>query len=411
MGSMFYRLSVSLYGLVLSVVALFNAKAQRFVRGRSRTFEVLQQQMQACTSPIAWFHCASLGEFEQGRPIIEAFRQEFPAYKILLSFFSPSGYEVRKNYPLADFIHYLPLDTRGNATRWVELVKPEIAFFIKYEFWHYYIQSLASRNIPILSVSSIFREDQLYFRDWGGFQRKILKNISHFFVQDQKSMKLLQQIGISNVSLTGDTRFDRVFDICQKATEIEGIEEFAATKKVMVIGSSWPEDMEVLYPFISANDLKYIIAPHEIGTKSIEDTRKKAGKKAALFSEGHEAWLGKDLLIIDNVGMLSRLYRYGDYAYVGGAFGKGLHNILEAATFGLPVFFGNKNYLKFKEAVELEAEGGAFPVGSYKELQAAFENLNRNGNLKNAGQVSATYVKRNTGATGEVIKFTKKLLS
>ena len=409
MGLMFYRLFIASYDFVLRLAALFNAKARLFVEGRAGTFDVLGQQMENRTAPLAWFHCASLGEFEQGRPIIEAFKQEFPTYKILLSFFSPSGYEVRKNYPLADYVHYLPLDTRANATRWVSLADPKIAFFIKYEFWHFYIREMAARDIPVLSVSSIFRADQVYFRPWGAFQRKILHNVTHFFVQDQNSENLLKKIGIACVSLAGDTRFDRVFEICQKATEIEGVAKFSATGKVMVIGSCWPEDMEVLYPFIRANELKYIIAPHEISTKFIAEISSKAGKKVTLFSKGPQSWPGNDVLVIDNIGMLSRLYQYADYAYVGGAFGKGLHNILEAATFGLPIFFGNKSYARFKEAVELRAQSAAFAVGSYEKLQKAFDNLNKDENYPTASHISAGYVKKNTGATAKVIRFTREL--
>ncbi len=410
MGSIIYRLSIFGYRVALHVAAVFTAKARLFIRGRSSTFEVLKRQMENGHSQIVWFHCASLGEFEQGRPVIEAFKKEFPSYKILLTFFSPSGYEVRKDYPLADFVHYLPLDTKKNAEQWIRLVKPRIVFFVKYEFWHFYIKTLKDHKIPVLSISSIFRQGQIYFRSSATFQQKILKNVTHFFVQDTESSDLLRQIDIDTVTVSGDTRFDRVADICRKARDIEGIHTFVASKKVMVIGSCWPEDMEILYPFITFHDLKYIIAPHEINSGFIGDIQRKSGKSSVRFSEGKEAWSGKDVLIIDNIGMLSSLYKYANYAYVGGAFGKGLHNILEAATFGLPVFFGNKNYQKFREAVELEEKGGAFPIGSFQELQAAFMNLHQEEGPDDVGKISGQYVRENTGATATIMSYAKKLL-
>ncbi len=364
-------------------------------------------------SPIVWVHCASLGEFEQARTFIEKFKTEFPNYKILLTFFSPSGFEVRKNYDKADYIFYLPWDTRENAERFVHIVNPKIALFIKYEFWRNYIQALDSQNIPILSVSSIFRKDQIFFKSYGFIFRSTLKRIDHFFVQNDLSKKLLQTIGINNVTISGDTRFDRVNQIVSQSHDIPIVEQFKGSDNVFVVGSCWPEDLALLAPHInnSIGKLKFIIAPHEIKESFIEEIKNATKAKSILYSEANDKSGEYDILIIDNIGMLSSLYRYGEYAYIGGGLGKGLHNTLEAACYGIPIFFGDKNYTKFQEAKDLIMRGGAFEVGDYAALKNKFESMiNRPENYLLACEVTKAYVEENLGATDKVINYCHQLL-
>lgn len=409
---LFYNLSIFLFGAGVRVAGLFHSKARAFVTGRKDVFERLSAKFLKKSSPVAWFHCASLGEFEQARPLIERLKSEYPNFSILLTFFSPSGYEVRKNYPLADLVSYLPLDTAGNARRFVSIVKPSIAIFIKYEFWYHYSNALKENNIPVLSSSSIFRKDQLFFKSVGGFYRTILRNFTHFFVQNSESQKLLQSIDVNNVTVTGDTRFDRVNQIVQNAERIPIAESFKGNEHVFVVGSSWPEDMEVLAPFINERRLKFIIAPHEISEQSIANIENALQVKSLRYSkaEGKNP-IDYDVLIIDNIGLLSRLYRYGEFAYVGGAFGKGLHNILEAACYGVPIMFGNKNYQKFQEAVDLINCGGAFAVNDYNDLKSQYEMLNVPSSFLLACEVTRQYVVENLGATEKIMSFCRPLLN
>lgn len=363
-------------------------------------------------APVAWFHCASLGEFEQGRPVIEAFKKRFPNYKILLTFFSPSGYEVRKNYDGADFIYYLPVDSRANARRFIKIVKPAITFFVKYEFWHHYTKELATRKVPLISISTIFRPGQLFFKSYGGFYKNILKRFNFFFVQDQRSAELLEGINVKNYTIAGDTRFDRVAQICNNQKQLPLIEKFKNGQHLMVIGSAWPEDMAVLASFINQGNLKFIIAPHEIDEKFIDQMKSDFIRKTVKYSQLADKNPSEyEILIIDNVGMLSSLYKYGEYAYIGGAFGKGLHNILEAATFGVPIFFGNQNYKKFREAVDLINLGGAVAVAGHDELRMQFNSFTDPKTYEIASQINSDYVKNNTGATGKIIEYTEKLLN
>ena len=363
---------------------------------------------------MAWVHCASLGEFEQGRPVIRQFREAFPAYKILLTFFSPSGYEVRKDYPQADYIFYLPWDTASNATRFVEITRPKIAFFIKYEFWHNYALALHKKNIPLLSVSSIFREGQVFFKGYGGWFRSTLRKFDHFFVQNEKSGQLLKSIGIAHVTIAGDTRFDRVNEAIQKVREIPIAREFKSNGQTIVVGSCWPKDMELLAPHINENagKLKFIIAPHEIKESFLKEIETSVNVKTVRYSQANENISGHHVLLIDNVGMLSSLYQYGEFAYVGGGFGKGLHNILEAACFGIPVFFGNKNYKKFQEATDLIMRGGAFDVNDYADFKKKYESLANNPkNYQVASEVTRSYIAENIGATQKVIDHCHTLLA
>jgi 3-deoxy-D-manno-octulosonic-acid transferase len=407
-----YNLSISLIGIASRIASFFDPKAKAFVTGRKHIFENLARDFADNSAPVVWIHCASLGEFEQGRPVMEKIKSEFPGHRILLTFFSPSGYEVRKNYSHADTVSYLPLDTHANAVKFISITKPVVAIFVKYEFWHHYAAELKKRAIPLISISSIFRNNQLFFGRMGSFYRNILKNFSHFFVQNNQSVALLGAIGIQEVTMAGDTRFDRVYQLVRNASEIPVARAFKGDQRVFVVGSCWPEDLEVLLPFINENRLKFIVAPHEISESSIAALEKSLQVRSIRFSRaanipGLEEFT---VLIIDNIGMLSRLYRYGEFAYVGGAFGKGLHNILEAACYGIPVLFGNRNYQKFQEAVDLINRGGAFEIRDYQDLKTKYEMLNIPATFLLACDVTRQYVEENLGATEKIMAYLRKLL-
>jgi 3-deoxy-D-manno-octulosonic-acid transferase len=392
----------------MKVVAKFNLKASQFISGRIGLFESAKDSIDQ-SKPLAWFHCASLGEFEQARPIIESFKYEFSEYQIVVTFFSPSGYEVKKNYEHADHVFYLPFDTASNAKRWLDILSPKIVFFIKYEFWYHFYNEINERSIPLISASAIFRKDQIFFKKIGKLQRSILHKVSHFFVQNNTSVALLKSIDIDNITLTGDTRFDRVYEIGQQAEGIPLAAKFANSKKTWILGSVWEEDLEVCIPFINHDDSvhKFILAPHEVTEAGLVKIEKQIRQKSIRYSKATESNLDEcDVLIIDNVGMLSSLYQYGDYAFVGGAYGKGLHNILEAATFGMPIFFGNKNYEKFQEATDLIRLEAAFAVADYHEFNEQLMKLNH----EVASTTAQSYVKGNTGATDKIISYCKKRL-
>jgi 3-deoxy-D-manno-octulosonic-acid transferase len=413
MSEYVYTFALQIYALLIRQASWWNPKARQWVSGRKEVFAQITQALQGNTAVIAWFHCASLGEFEQARPVIEAFRKRYPAYKILLTFFSPSGYEVRKNYPGADYIFYLPLDTRDNALQFIRLVKPAIAFFAKYEFWYHYLTQLKREEIPSISFSAIFREDQVFFRKYGGFFKNILQEFEHIFVQNEQSATLLQSIGIQQVSVAGDTRFDRVKAICEQKKDLPLVQNFKNRQKLLVIGSSWPQDMAVLAPFLRhfTEPLKIIIAPHEIHAEEIKNMQEQLHKKSVRFSEATETTVASyEVLIIDNIGMLSSLYQYGEFAYIGGAFGKGLHNILEAATFGMPIFFG-PNYEKFQEAKNLLELKGAFSVNNTEQFARHFTWLYTNeAQRQEKASIVKQYVTENTGATEKILTYCQKLL-
>ncbi|MGM9510358.1 3-deoxy-D-manno-octulosonic acid transferase [Larkinella sp. GY13] len=414
MLSALYTTSIRLYQAALQVAARFHPKARLAVEGRRGWMEQINTKLADNTAPIAWFHAASLGEFEQGRPVMEAFRQQYPGYKILLTFFSPSGYEVRKNYAGADYIVYLPFDTAANARQFVGRINPAIAFFIKYEFWYHYLRELKARQIPIFSFSAIFRPDQIFFKPYGGFYRSFLRFFNHILVQNQESVDLLKRIGVTNVTLAGDTRFDRVKQVADAKKDIPVARLFKADTPLLVVGSAWQADMDVLIPFLNRFEkpLKVIIAPHEIHDDEIERWRSQLPGQTIRFSEAqflnHQTIEPFSTLIIDNVGMLSSLYQYGDFAYIGGAFGKGLHNILEAATFRMPLFFG-PNYGKFQEAVDLVKAGAAFPVSNSAELETVFTRLYEDSSAASA--ISGDYVTLNTGATSKVMEIVAKVVT
>lgn len=400
----------------MHVVALFHPKAKRWVDGRKGLLLRLSNELPGSTEgrPVAWFHAASLGEFEQGRPVMEAFQKNYPGYAILLTFFSPSGYEVRKNYAVADYVCYLPLDTAVNARKFVRLVNPRIAFFIKYEFWYHYLHELRLQKASIVSFASIFRPTQPFFRFYGQLHRTMLRYFDHIVVQNGESERLLAGIGISSVSCAGDTRFDRVHQIAQAARSLPLIEAFVGQVPCLVVGSAWEADMKVLIEVLNGLEqpLKVIIAPHEIHDAELEQWAKRLRLKTARYSAYTAADVSADCLFIDNVGMLSSLYRYGQMAYIGGAFGAGLHNILEAATFGLPVFFGNKNYRKFQEAVDLTEAGGALAVSDASELGKAMVRLLTDSALRaEKGNLNRQYVQARTGATEQVMQVVHRLLS
>lgn len=409
-----YRLLIFFTKGITLVLALVNPKLKKFVTGRDHLWLNLENFFPQ-TAPVVWFHCASLGEFEQGRPVIEAFRKQFPAHKILLTFFSTSGYEVRKNYDGADFVSYIPWDTPAACARFLDLIKPSAAFLVKYEFWPNLLFALAARNIPVVSISGIFRPGQHFFSWYGGFFRQALRTVDYFFVQNEESKKLLNQIGIDKVAISGDTRFDRVQAIVQLKDELELAKRFKGDDKVMVIGSCWPDDMDVLAPFIheQKNRLKFIVAPHELSEDGLEELEKQISGPHVRYSRANSVNEIEryQVLIIDNIGLLARLYRYGEFAFVGGAFGDGLHNILEAAGYGIPVFFGNRNYDKFQEAHDLINRGGAFAVADYAELKMRYQTVSKPENYVLACEVCRSYVEQNQGATEKIMAYCRNLLT
>ncbi|NQU88372.1 MAG: 3-deoxy-D-manno-octulosonic acid transferase [Mariniphaga sp.] len=403
---MLYNIGIYLYGLLVYLTFPFNRKAHLFVRGRKNWKKNLTQKI-ISGSKYIWFHCASLGEFEQGRPLIEKVKESYPDYKILLTFFSPSGFEIRKNYDGADIISYLPIDTPRNVKSFFDIVKPEKIFFVKYEYWYNYISEAKHRKIPLYVVSAIFRPGQLFFKSnlIGNWYRKTLQSIEHFFVQNEESDKLLSKIGLKNVTISGDTRFDRVASIASSAKTISFIERFKDAKPLVVIGSSWAPDEELLIRFINQSEgVKFVIAPHEVLDSNVARIKNSLKKQVEQYSKIQKLDPKiYDVVIIDSIGMLSSIYQYGEIAYIGGGFGVGIHNILEAATFGLPIIFG-PNYRKFKEANDLVELKGAFPVLNYEELEQILSNLLANSEkLRRLSDVTKNYVDQNQGATQIII--------
>ncbi len=403
--NLLYKAVIFLYSLSIRIAAIFgNEKAKHFIAGRKNIFAQIQNKLQPNEKRI-WVHAASLGEFEQGRPIIEQIKSQYPNYKIFLTFFSPSGYEIRKNYSGADYIFYLPPDTRKHAEQFVKMVDPSMVFFIKYEFWYYYLSTLKKKGIPTYLCSSIFRPSQTFFKWYGGWYRQMLGSFNHFFVQTEESKTLLESISIRNVTVTGDTRFDRVYSIATAARELPEIALFTENKPCLIAGSSWQPDEELLCEYVNGSTgIKFIFAPHEIDEAHIQHIEKLISKKVVRHSQWKNNTQGDfDVLIIDNIGMLSSLYRYGQVAYIGGGFGKGIHNILEAATFGLPVIFG-PNYRKFREAVDLIAHEGAFSISNYHELKQILDKLFADYVFFNKSATTAKqFVNENIGATDKIL--------
>jgi len=410
----FYNLSIRFYQLLIILASPFNKKAKQWIAGRKGLFENLEKRIKN-NSKIAWFHCASLGEFEQGRPVIEEFRKQHPAFKILITFFSPSGFEVRKTYNGADYIFYLPIDTPSNAKRFLETVNPEVVFFVKYEFWFNYIKNIRRKKIPFFIISANFRQGQHFFKWYGGWFRKQLKGIIRIFVQNQKSADLLQKIGITQVTISGDTRFDRVHSITQHVKPFPVIEKFCKDSDVFIAGSSWPPDEELLTKLINSEKTKckFIIAPHMVDKPHIAAIAEKIKKgHVVLYSEADEEnVMYAKVMIIDSIGILSHVYQYGKIAYIGGGFGSGIHNILEAATFGMPVIFGPK-YHKFQEAVNLIEEGGAYSIRNEQEFSDVVMKLMSNpALLKEKSEIARNFVQKNIGGTEIILKETSSFLN
>ena len=413
---MIYNLIIYLYLLGVAVYSRFNEKVRKMWRGEREAFRILREKVDP-NAKYVWFHAASLGEFEQGRPLMERLRKDHPEYKILLTFFSPSGYEVRKNYEGADIICYLPLDTITNARRFLRTVRPVMAFFIKYEFWYNYLHILKHRNIPVYSVSSIFRPEQVFFKWYGRQYGRVLKCFTHFFVQNEISKDLLEKIHITNVTVVGDTRFDRVLQIKEAAKYLPVVETFKQDAQVFVAGSSWPPDEAIFIPYFNKHpEWKMIIAPHVIGDDHLRQIEKLLeGRKVMRYSSLTEADLpskkaelqAADVLIIDCFGLLSSIYHYGEIAYVGGGFGVGIHNVLEAAVWDVPVFFGPNNQ-RFQEAQGLKAAGGGFDFETAEAFTRQMDVfLTDAEQLRIAGVQAGKFVQGLAGATEKVLSSVK----
>ncbi len=405
--SYLYELGLIIFRLLLTVASPFNSKAKLWVNGRKKLLEQISEKFSTeSNKKRIWVHVASLGEFEQGRPIIEHIKKSRPEYIIILTFFSPSGYEIRKNYEFADYVFYLPEDTARKAKRFIETIHPEIALFIKYEYWYNHLMYLKKKKIPVYMVSAVFRQNHIFFKWYGFWYRKMLKTIKYFFVQNEESKLLLNKLGYSNVRVGGDTRFDRVVEIAKKAQKFAVIEKFKGVNKVLIAGSTWKEDEEILINYINKSknkNWKYIIAPHEIHESNIKRIESALQKNTLKYSEAKTVNIDKkDVLIIDNVGMLASIYQYGNIAYVGGGFNTGIHNILEPATFGLPVIFG-PDYENFQEAHDLIRMGAAYSINNEHHFAQIINNLITNNLIQKKGGICKNYVEQNKGATFKIV--------
>ncbi|WP_324215649.1 3-deoxy-D-manno-octulosonic acid transferase [Flavobacterium sp.] len=410
-----YNLVVVLASQIVKLLALFSPKMKLFVNGRKDVFPTLKSKIVTNDKTI-WFHAASLGEFEQGLPVMEQIKKQFPHHKIIVTFFSPSGYEVRKNNSIADVTVYLPLDTKSNAQKFIDAVHPELVFFIKYEYWPNYLNELKDKKIKTYLISGIFRENQAFFKWYGGFYRKALQTFDYFFVQNDSSKKLVQRIGFNNVKVSGDTRFDRVVSILERDNTLDFIEQFKDNTTTIVIGSSWPKDENLLVNYInnSSDAVKFIIAPHNIKSEQIENLKSQIKKKSILYSEykneispdGRNDKLEEfQVFIIDTIGILTKIYSYADIAYVGGGFGNpGVHNLLEPATFGVPIVIG-PNYSHFAEATALVNMNGCVSIKDQNQLNNAFDSLINNVDERyEKGHICSTFVQMNKGATDVILK-------
>jgi 3-deoxy-D-manno-octulosonic-acid transferase len=408
-----YNILVHIVKFLLPVVALFSKKIKLFTQGRKETFSKLNTIKQE--DNVVWFHAASLGEFEQGRPIIERIKKEYTNYKIVVTFFSPSGYEVRKNYKDADVICYLPLDTKSNMRRFIEQIHPRVAVIIKYEFWPNLLKELKNTNTKTILVSGIFRKDQQFFKSSGSWMRESLSTFNHFFVQNEESKELLNSVNFNNVTVSGDTRFDRVYEILQQDNSLDFVEKFKNGEYTIVAGSTWKEDEELIVNYINSETSKgekFIIAPHNIHQKQIEELKNSINKKTVLYSEKDNKNLSDyQVFIADTIGILTKIYSYADVAYVGGGLATGLHNILEPATYGVPVIFGGNKYKKFQEAIDLTTLNGAKTVTNKEEFNSIFASLkNSDADRKEMGEITKQYVIKNIGATNMVMSYLTKNL-
>jgi len=402
---MLYSFGIEIILLFVRVLALFSKKTAHFLKVRANSLETIQSKI-SVNDQVLWFHCASLGEFEQARPLIESCKKDFPNHRIALTFFSPSGYEVQKNYAFADVVTYLPLDRKKSVLRFIEALRPQVLFLIKYEFWPNLISELQKQKIPVFSVASIFREQQLFFKPWGFYMKNILKKIDFFFVQNEASQKLLSSVGIENTLVIGDTRTDRVLDILNQDNTNETIADFIQDQYCFVVGSSWPEDVAILSKTIdSKSNLKTIIAPHNVDEASLCQVELSFQKTVIRWSDlSQQKKEDADILLIDCIGILTKIYSYADIAYVGGAMGtKGLHNTLEPAVFGIPILIG-KNYTRYQEVQDLVALGGIVSVVSSLLFENEFSKIVADKNLqKEMGLTNLNYIKKQAGATSKIL--------
>lgn len=404
-----YQLGIEIYWILIRIFTLFKPKAKLFIQGRKHWRSTLEEQRNPRDTYV-WIHCASLGEFEQGRPFIEDFKKQYPDIKICLSFFSPSGYEIRKNYSFADMVVYLPKDSKRNAKDFIDILKPEMSFFVKYEFWYHYISQLKQKSIPVYLISGIFRDKQVFFKPWGGFFRKILFAFEHIFVQDVDSLNRLTRIGFDKASLSGDTRFDRVWQLTNENYENAILSKFSKEKLCMVAGSTWPQDEAYIHEMLLQNsEMHVVLAPHEIDSQHITNlTQRFSDIPFCLFSEvTMEKVSNCRLIIIDSIGLLSKIYRFGQFAYIGGGFGKGIHNTLEAACYAMPVIFG-PNHTKFKEAIDLIQLHAAFTFNDAAELQDIVGKLSEKSKRDVAGKAALNYVNEKRGATQKILEHIQK---
>ncbi len=405
-----YNIAIAIYAFFVRLISPFHKKAKLMIQGQKQTFDILRQKMESGQKYI-WFHASSLGEFEQGRPMMERIKRDHPEYKILLTFFSPSGYEIRKNYPHADVVCYLPFDTPGNAKQFLKIAHPFIAIFIKYEFWMNYLTQLKKRGIPTYIISSVFRPDQIFFKPYASNYKHVLTAFDIFFVQDESSKNLLNNHEFKNVIVSGDTRFDRVGEVYNQAKSIPLIESFCKDKSgkngfTLIAGSSWEKDEDIFIPFFNENlGVKLIIAPHEIHQEHLDSIISKLSRPFTLFSQATEDNIKDvDCVIIDSFGLLSSVYRYGNVAYIGGGFGVGIHNILEAAVYGIPVVFG-PNYHKFIEAKELIKVEGGFSIKNKEEFTTLMNKfMSDKDALTSTGKKAGDFVQRNIGTTDRILK-------
>lgn len=404
-----YNIALYIAEFFLRILAFFNKKIKLGVAGRAETFKILEKHLSKQNRTF-WFHCASLGEYEQGLPIFKKLRSDNPNHKIVLTFFSPSGYEIRKNTDVADVVVYLPMDTKRNAKRFVNLVHPELSIFVKYEIWPNYLYELKRQSLRALLISAVFRKEQSYFKFYGGMMRTALNTFEHIFVQDEPSMNLLNAAHFNKVTRSGDTRYDRVSDQLQQDNSLAFIEDFINGKLCIVIGSSWPEDDALLKTYINSQEsteVKFIIAPHNIKSSQITEFVNQLNKKTVLYSEKDNQVLSEfKVLIVDTIGLLSKIYAYADIAYVGGAMGQtGLHNILEPAVFGAPIIIG-KNYRKFPEAYQMIEHGGVMSINNAAELQNLLDELITNPRKRKAlGQLNQEFIKDNKGAVIQIMSY------
>jgi 3-deoxy-D-manno-octulosonic-acid transferase len=407
MRTFLYNVTTAIFRAVLPLLAKFSKKLDLFYKGRKNLLNNVGKKLATNKNKVFWVHCSSVGEFEQGLPIIEQIKKENPTWKVAVTFFSPSGYEAVTNSSI-DYKFYLPLDTASNASKFIDLIKPELTIFIKYEYWYHYLNQLNLRNIPTYSVSSIFRSTQTFFKWWGSWNRKMLKQFTYFMVQDQSSLGLLNSIGLSNVQITGDTRFDRVLKIKNDTLRFPEIENFIGGNKVFIVGSLRPEDDEIILPFIKSNSgYKFILAPHEITSthiSKIENSIESTVRHSQLDEKSNEK-----VLIIDSIGKLSRLYRLANIAYVGGGFSDGIHNILEPAVYHIPVFFGNKYYKKYKEATDLVSIQAAFPIANSLDLEEKLKSLQNPDTRTLVCKKIEEYVNSNIGASQKVFDVINQL--